>query len=248
MQLLRRLVQKTPRVPEGELVFAVGDIHGRDDLLGDLHRLIETEIEQAAPERATVVYLGDYVDRGPDSKAVIDRLLQRPVKGAESVFLKGNHEDCMLHVLGSADQRWLSLGGGATIFSYGMSLRDDQGNAVPAEALRAQFEQSIPPDHAAFLNGLRLSHVVGDYFFVHAGVRPGLPLENQASKDLLWIRREFLRSRRWHGKRVVHGHSSTREAVVRHNRICVDTMAYATDRLSCLVLKDDGDRIVSVQR
>jgi serine/threonine protein phosphatase 1 len=235
------------RVPEGQIVYAIGDIHGRNDLLGQLHSAIEGELASgAAGRQATIVYLGDYVDRGPDSKAVIERLLDRPVMGAESIFLKGNHEDAMLRFLAGQQggEDWFAIGGGATAMSYGVQLRKGSNEALSPELARATLGAAVPPRHIAFLKNLKMFHQAGDYLFVHAGIRPGIALEDQHPQDLLWIRGEFLRSRRRHGYIVVHGHSSSSEVVVRRNRICVDTRAYATDRLSCLVLEGSGQRIL----
>lgn len=249
MRLISRLFVSPSAVPDGELVFAVGDIHGRDDLLGLLHQTIETELAAAEAERAQVIYLGDYVDRGPQSKAVVDRLLDRPVKGAESVFLMGNHEDSLLQFLSGQDDagRWLTLGGGATAMSYGVSLRNACGKVLSLVEIRRELTAAIPAHHVAFFRRLQLSHRVGDYLFVHAGIKPKRPLDQQDPQDMLWIRRDFLRSRRRHGAVIVHGHSSVSEVVVRRNRICVDTMAYATDRLSCLVLRGEERRILTAQ-
>ena len=237
-------------IPESEVVYAIGDIHGRDDLLARLHESIEREISEGEAERSvTVVYLGDYVDRGPDSRAVIDRLLKRPVKGARSIHLKGNHEDALLRFLDGEEggKSWLAIGGGATVRGYGVRLRSEDNEALEPAVIRDRLAQAIPPEHLAFLRGLALSHTAGDYLFVHAGIKPGLPLEDQDPKDLLWIRREFLRSRRRHEKVVIHGHSSGSEIVEKANRICVDTTAYATDRLSCVVLEGRERRFISAE-
>jgi serine/threonine protein phosphatase 1 len=250
MRLLSWLVGPRARVPDPEAIYAIGDIHGRDDLLGRLHEAIEADIAAAPPGRqATVVHLGDYVDRGPDSKAVIERLINCPIRGARSVFLKGNHEDAMLQFLAGKDgaENWLSIGGGATVQSYGVSQLSDSNGSLPPDIIRGRLGQAIPPGHLAFLRNLALLHQVGDYLFVHAGIRPGRPIEEQDPKDLLWIRREFLTSRRNHGKVVVHGHASGNDVVVKRNRICVDTKAYATDRLSCVVLEADSRRFLSAE-
>ena len=239
MRLISWLAGPRGSVPEDQIVYAIGDIHGRDDLLGRLHDQIRQDCaENAQGRRVRVVYLGDYVDRGPDSKAVIDRLLDRPLPGVEQVFLKGNHEDEMLRFLGdgTASDRWLRLGGGATARSYGVALRGPSNEALAPEHIRDALADALPARHLAFLKNLDLFLEVGDYLLVHAGIRPGLPLAEQDPADLLWIRNTFLRSRRSHGRVVVHGHASGHDVVVKHNRICVDTMAYATDRLTCAVL------------
>lgn len=249
MAVLSWFLGPKARVPDGEVIYAIGDIHGRDDLLAGLHATIAEELSAETPQarEATVIYLGDYVDRGRDSRAVIDRLLDNPVPGAKSVFLKGNHEDAMLRFLAGQEsgESWLTIGGGATARSYGVSLKSPNGGAVPPGSIRAQLAAAIPERHLQFLKSLTLTHEAGDYLFVHAGVRPGLPFEDQSPRDLLWIRSEFLTSKLNHGKIVVHGHSSGGNTVVKRNRICVDTAAYATDCLSCVVLEGKKRRFIS---
>lgn len=248
MQLVSWLSPKKASVPDSIVVYAVGDIHGRDDLLSRLHQSITADIENLPPDRhAQVIYLGDYIDRGPDSRAVLDRLLDQPIAGAESIFLKGNHEDAMLKFLDgqASEETWLPLGAGATARSYGARLRDQHGQALPPEAIRAEVSAAVPQRHLRFLRSLKLCHEVGDYLFVHAGVRPGCPLADQAPEDLLWIRDDFLRSKRRHEHIIVHGHAAARGVIVRRNRICVDTMAYATDRLTCLVLEGSSRRFIT---
>lgn len=250
MHLIFRYFGPRGRVPDDRMIYAIGDIHGRDDLLGRLHYIIQQDLEtKAQGRRVEVVYLGDYVDRGPDSKAVIERLLDRPLQGADKIFLKGNHEDAMLKFLDgqSGGETWLSLGGGATARSYGVSLWKGGNEALSAAAIRSLLGAALPERHFSFLRDLTLYHEVGDYLFVHAGIRPGRPIEKQTPADLLWIRGEFLRSRRRHGRIVVHGHASGNEVVVKRNRICVDTMAYATDRLSCVVLEGASRRFLCAE-
>ncbi|WP_193369813.1 metallophosphoesterase family protein [Pelagibius marinus] len=248
MQLLSRLLNSKAKVPDGEVIYAVGDIHGRDDLLGQLHESIEADLQAGeANRRARVIYLGDYIDRGPDSKAVLDRLLDHPVKRAECTFLKGNHEDTLLRFLDGqkGGERWLALGAGATAKSYGVCLRKNGGHPLPTEAIRERMNAAIPQRHLSFLRALNLFQAAGDYLFVHAGIRPGRRLANQDPQDMLWIRGEFLRSRCRHEHVIVHGHAAGRDVVVRRNRICVDTMAYATDRLNCLVLEGTSQRFIT---
>src|SRR3546814_727487 len=145
-------------------------------------------------------------------------------------------------------ERWLTLGGGATARSYGVLLQGHGQAALSPDCARERLRAAIPPPHLAFLRELKLFHEAGDYLFVHAGIKPGRALEDQDPQDLLWIRREFLRSRRRHGHLVVHGHAASSGIVVRRNRICIDTMAFATDRLSCIVLEEDSRRFISVDR
>lgn len=249
MQLVSRLLATTTKVPDGEIVYAIGDVHGRDDLLERLHQKIEQDLAAAADGRsAKVIYLGDYIDRGPDSRAVLDRLLDRPIAGADPIFLKGNHEDALLRFLDDEQggERWLSLGAGATIRSYGILAHDAERKRLSADAIREGLRVAVPERHMSFLRSLTLFHASGDYLFVHAGIRPGRPLEAQDAQDMLWIRGPFLRSWRKHPSLVVHGHAASREVVVRHNRICIDTMAFATDRLSCIALHDTTRRFIDV--
>ncbi len=224
-----------PRVPEGARVYVIGDIHGRLDLLAQLRERIVMDSGNFTGERKVAVYLGDYVDRGPQAKEVIDLLVDEPLGGFESVHLKGNHEKFLLDFLDDASvwPLWLYNGAGATLLSYGVS------STAGAEGLQAEFRASIPARHLEFLHSLALSHTEGDYFFVHAGVRPGVALEDQDEADMIWIRDLFLSSDADHGKIVVHGHSIARQPEIEANRIGIDTGAYATGRLTCLVLEGE---------
>ena len=229
------------RLRDGRRVYAIGDSHGRADLLRALHRLIVADAEGGPAERA-IVYLGDYVDRGPDSRGVLDILLDEVPAGFERIALMGNHEAMLLEFLERAETgpRWLWNGGTATLLSYGVAAPAQPGGAAELEALRRAFAAALPARHLELLRGLRLSHVEDGYAFVHAGVRPGLPLDMQAADDLLWIRGEFLDSTLDHGHVVVHGHTIGREAELRANRIALDTGAYASGRLTALAL--EGER------
>jgi calcineurin-like phosphoesterase family protein len=229
------------RAPEGRRVYAVGDIHGRLDLLERLHRMI-LEDSRAAPSsaRRVIVYLGDYVDRGPDSRAVVDLLAKGAMPEFERVHLLGNHEWAMLEFLENRQiaEAWFAYGGYATLVSYGIN---PMPRPVPPEGripgLQNALKANLPAAHFAFLSSLKLSHVEGDYLFVHAGIRPGVPLNRQLAEDLTQIRYEFLDSKADHGKMVVHGHTITDEPQVLENRIGIDTGAFASDRLTCLVIE-----------
>jgi serine/threonine protein phosphatase 1 len=228
-----------PRVPEGTRVYAIGDIHGRLDLLVEIERRIADDAAAAQAARNVVVYLGDYVDRGSQSREVIDRLIDRPLPGFERILLLGNHEDSMLQFLVDVQigPAWLAYGGAATLLSYGIGPPDSDRDFIRVqEDLRAK----LPERHLAFLRGLKLRHVEGDYFFVHAGVRPGIPLDDQRPGDLLWIRDEFLLSDRDFGKIVVHGHTIAKTPDIKRNRIGIDTGAFASGTLTCLVLQGDS--------
>ncbi len=231
------------KVPEGTRVYAVGDIHGRLDLLDAMRKLIATDAairkaERDPIERMVVVYLGDYVDRGPDSKGVIDRLIEKPLPGFEAVHLKGNHEDFMLNFLDAperAGHAWLFNGGIETLSSYGLTRDPDAPQRMAI--VRDDLARLMPDGHLDFLKGLDLQHQEGDYLFVHAGIRPGVELEGQSDQDLMWIREEFLEHPEDHGKMIVHGHTITWTPDIRSNRIGIDTGAFASDVLTCLVLE-----------
>ncbi|MFO1060406.1 MAG: metallophosphoesterase [Dongiaceae bacterium] len=232
-----------PRPPDGERVYAVGDLHGRVDLLDAMHRLILADAAARPAARSTVVYLGDYVDRGLDSPAVIDRLIDRPLAGFASIHLLGNHEDTMLRFHDgelAVAASWLHYGGQETLRSYGIEI----SRTVSLETLRQRLVHALPARHLDFLRGLRLQHRAGDYLFVHAGIRPGLALERQRRDDLLWIREPFLGSQADHGVTVVHGHTISAEPERHGQRIGIDTGAYATGRLTALVVEGEEQRFL----
>lgn len=243
----RRVPAREPRVPVGTRVYAVGDIHGRQDLLIRLLEAIREDAASDPPDRRVLVYIGDYVDRGLESKAVIDLLLGDPMPGFESVFLKGNHEDWLLRFLAdpAVGHEWLPHGGLATLLSYGVVLPEGGSHHQLLRHARESLGCALPATHRAFLEALSLSHSEGDYLFVHAGIRPGIPVEAQDEQDLLWIRDPFISDGSDHGVVVVHGHSVSDAPEVLRNRIGIDTGAYATGRLACLVLEGAGRRFIS---
>ena len=242
----RGRVKSSPEAPPGTRVYAIGDIHGRLDLLTLLHRMIEEDAAGSDDERKALIYLGDYVDRGSSSRQVIDYLLGDPLPDFETVFLTGNHESMMLSFLDdtSIGPMWMINGGDATLLSYGVG--EMQGDTIEQRDLKIQsaLKQQLPHAHVEFLRTLRLYHVEGDYLFFHAGVAPGRPLEEQEARDLLWIREAFIRSTADHGKCVVHGHTIVAKPDVRQNRIGIDTGAYFSNTLTCLVLDGDEQRFL----
>jgi serine/threonine protein phosphatase 1 len=228
---------RTYTIPEGKIVYAIGDIHGRLDLLQTSLAAIESHAaRQPAWWTKRIVFLGDYLDRGPDSAGVIDRLSNRPLSGFDCTALKGNHEQAMLEFLDAdaPDPTWLRYGGVAALASYGIAVTDR-----PLAEIRDEMRARLPYGHIEFLRQLKLYVLEGDYLFVHAGVRPGIPLENQTTQDFLWIRDSFLRHESPHPWRVVHGHSISEIPEIRHNRIGIDTGAYASGVLTTLVLWQD---------
>ena len=233
------------RVPPGSRVYAIGDIHGRHDLLAAQFARIDAHRRQHPVERAIEIYLGDYIDRGPDSRAVIDMLVARR-ESAEICVLSGNHEQLMLAALHDPEavMDWVRVGAVATLMSYGIAVPPQPDVQRLTEAV-ARLGQTLPASHRAFLEGLEISVVFGDYFFVHAGVRPGAPLSAQRAEDMLWIRGEFLGYQGSFGKIVVHGHSPVSAPDIRANRINIDTGAYASGRLTCMVLEGDSIAFLS---
>ena len=244
MAATQQIAQCRARVPDGVRLYAVGDIHGRADLLDVLHGRIAGDAERAPGRRKVVVYLGDYVDRGPDSFAVVEGLIERPLPEFESVRLKGNHEDFLLAFIDDAavGDAWMMNGGGATLASYGVETGGYGGDAL--EEARLGLIRALPGDHLDFFHGLALTHEAGDYLFVHAGVRPGVGLRQQKDFDLMWIRDDFLDSDADFGRLVVHGHSIRPRPDIRPNRIGIDTGAYLTGRLTCLVLDGEERRFL----
>ena len=232
------------RVPEGRRVYCVGDIHGRDDLLREMAERVEADMAVRSFDHAETVFLGDYVDRGPDSKRVLERLATNEWP-TSIIALAGNHEDFLVAFLDDAEilDFWRGQGGLETLHSYGV----DVGPAMAGRdfaAVQAAFTARLPKHHRDFLKALKVSAPIGDYFFCHAGVRPGVPLERQQRDDLLNIRDPFLSSTAEHGKLVVHGHTPAVAPEIHANRIGIDTGAYATGRLTCLVLEENGQRFL----
>jgi serine/threonine protein phosphatase 1 len=221
-------------LPQGQRVYAVGDIHGCLDRLVALHEMIADDIAARPADHTTLVHLGDYVDRGVDSAQVIDWLINRPpVPANKFVNLMGNHEHMMLSAVAGTDKeapsQWLMNGGADSLLSWGIS------RAVPP----TEWAGRIPRQHLIFLRDLAVSHRIGPYLFVHAGVRPGVALAQQSRHDMMWIREPFLSSRADHGAVVVHGHTPKREPIVLPNRIAIDTGAVLGGALTCVVLEAD---------
>lgn len=237
---------RASHVPEGQRLYAIGDIHGRDDLLAELLGRVEEDARRAGPAQNILIYLGDYIDRGLQSRQVLERIVAGPPDGFEAIHLKGNHEAAMLEFLRDPafGRTWKYYGGLETLHSYGIRELTLSDNPEDFERARMHFEGALPEAHRRFLETLPLSVAFGDYFFVHAGVRPGVPLERQSEDDLLWIRDEFLESTSSFGKVVVHGHTPREDVVFRTNRIGVDTGAYVTGVLTCVVLEGASRRLL----
>jgi serine/threonine protein phosphatase 1 len=235
---------KSPALAPSRL-YVIGDIHGRLDLLERMIAMISRDLNTRPLDDCLTVTLGDYIDRGPESRGVIERLATNPFP-TPFVALKGNHEDLLETFLAdppSADL-WRRNGGLETLHSYGVDvgqLMRGRDYERTADTLRT----AMPAAHLTFLAALPLTLTVGRYFLCHAGVRPGVPLPQQSEEDLLWIRDEFLYSTADFGKVVVHGHSPSWEPEHLHNRINVDTGAFMTGRLTCAVLEGNDVRFLT---
>ncbi|MFN4088379.1 MAG: metallophosphoesterase [Alphaproteobacteria bacterium] len=227
-----------PAVPPGTRVYAVGDVHGRADLLTMLHAAIRADADRAGAARRVLIHLGDYVDRGLQSREVLAMLAGDPLPGFERADLIGNHDAWMLDFLEdpAVGTAWLRNGGIETLYSFGVGRAPEGASLAQLAATSARLAAALAPGHLAFLDGLKRMHAEGDYVFVHAGIRPGVPLTEQREEDLLWIREPFLSDGRDHGAVVVHGHTITDMPEIRDNRIGIDTGAFATGHLTCLVL------------
>ena len=228
-----------PRVPEGLRVYAVGDVHGRADLLAEVFARIDADRGRSPTAETTQIFLGDYVDRGPASRDVLDLLIARG-RRHRAICLKGNHENFLIEFLKDPEvlAGWSANGGLETLMSYGLRPSKTH-DARQRTELAADLERALPSEHRLFLQSLQPSFTCGDFFFVHAGVRPGVALARQEEHDLLWIREDFLLHEERYEKMVVHGHTPVAAPDVRRNRINIDTGAYATGRLTCLVLESD---------
>ena len=236
----------TSVVPEGQRVYAVGDIHGCVALLDELIALIDADDAQRGPAETTLIFLGDVVDRGPASAAVVERLRNLAATRGSVRFLLGNHEEIFLGALDGepkALRLFCRIGGRETVLSYGMDAAEYE--RLDYEELVHRLADLVPAEHRAFMSAFEDMIVIGDYAFVHAGVRPDVPLDRQRSSDLRWIRDPFLDHRTKLDKTIVHGHTMTDEVEHRGHRIGVDTGAYASGKLTALGL--EGGEVWQVQ-
>ena len=241
----RRRDEPTVASTGGRSLYAIGDVHGRLDLLDPLIEQIRRDASaDRGVDRPVLIFVGDYIDRGASSRGVLDRLTALRDEGAfELRALKGNHEEALLAFLDDPNfgPNWCEHGGAQTLFSYGVTppkLRSDTEGWVK---VRDSLAEALPPEHLAFLGSLEMTAVYGDYVFVHAGLRPGVPLSAQREQDLLWIRNDFINASTPFEKIVVHGHTPAEAAFMGDYRIGIDTGAYATGVLTAVRLRD-GDR------
>lgn len=249
MSLFRRRAQVErlrAQIPAGQRIFVFGDLHGRSDLLDRMYDAI-ARYEPRDDITSTIIGLGDYIDRGPDSRGVVQRLIDGI--GYSTICLRGNHEQVLLDFIEEPAKNganWLWLGGAETLRSY-----LDPGQPWPLiegdhSALRDKLVRAIPPSHLLFFQSLPLYHIEGDYFFVHAGARAGRPLDRQSDHDLLWIRNGFADRDDPFDKVIVHGHTPVPQPYLGKFRINLDTGAYVSNRLSCLVLEGDRRSLIQI--
>jgi serine/threonine protein phosphatase 1 len=234
--------------PEGVRLYAVGDVHGRHDLLMLLIAAITEDAADAAEPK--FIFLGDYIDRGPQSREVIDSLIALSRRGlGDCVFLRGNHDETLLRFVADANvgRSWCNYGGAETLESYGVSPPLMITDPDAWERTRVEFVERLGPQHLAFFDQLGLYAEFGDYFFVHAGARPGVALGEQDASDLLWIREDFLRPGPHFEKAIVHGHTPEPDAFVSARRIGVDTGAYASGILTAVVLEGQERRLLQAR-
>lgn len=233
------LLSATVTVPAGGRIYAIGDIHGRADLLRQLHAMIADDAAARGWARNQLIYLGDYVDRGPSSREVMALAMGDSPNGFSKVHLRGNHETMMLGFLEDpvAASQWMHIGGDAVLREYGIAAPSEFSPLAQLSHAASLLGNAMTPAERTFLRGLKTYHRAGGYFFAHAGVRPGVPLDMQLEEDLVWIRAPFLNYDKDFGAVIVHGHSISSEVEIKSNRIGIDTGAHATGRLTCLVLE-----------
>ncbi len=233
-----------PNLPPGQRAYAIGDIHGMRAMLDTMLDMIDAHMAANPCEGpVTEIFLGDYIDRGPDSYGVIERLMEPARSGRERRCLIGNHEDAMMNALHDAHlwARWMSFGGEATCRSYGVEPADHPQNP---HALQTLMQAALPETHRAFLSNLGRTETIGDTLFVHAGIRPEVPLDRQDPQDLMWIRDDFLNYGGQLPLHVVHGHTPVKEADLREMRTNVDTGAVYGGALSVAVIEGDDISIL----
>lgn len=257
MRSLLRRIFRQPEIPTDDasrrrrleieaarpLIYAIGDVHGCHDALLALEARILADARQTGRSRPLIVYLGDYVDRGPDSMAVLSHLSRsNHPDGIDRIALCGNHDDAFLRFIRNPVENaaWLDFGGDATLRSYGIGHLAHVRRPDELRALGTALAEAVPQDHVAFLEDLPILARWANRLFVHAGIRPGVAIEEQTEEDLLWIREPFLSEGPGQPITVIHGHTAGIEPVFGSGRICIDTACYATGRLTALKLTPDG--------
>ena len=245
----RRKRKSPPRAPKGYRAYAIGDVHGRLDLLDEILAQVEEDALRRPARRTLLVMLGDLIDRGPDSRGVVERMRAYRNGTIKPYFLAGNHEEVLLRILKGERgvlSDWLKFGGAECLASYGCDPA--QLDAKNERTALATIARSIPADHAQFVASFADTLRFGDYLFVHAGIRPGVDLSLQTQADLRWIRSPFLENESEHGVVVVHGHSINPIVDQRPNRIGIDTGAYRTGVLTALALEGESSWVLDTSR
>lgn len=231
------------QVESGLRVYAIGDVHGCFDQLIELLERIRADREESPVENCKIIFLGDYVDRGPDNNGVLDYLISLQEGDEDCIFLMGNHDERMVSFIENPAHVWddmMRWGGAQTIASYGVIpvAGEEYGS------ISKRFAEAVPTRHLEFLKSLKPSHEVGDYFFCHAGVRPGVSLQNQSALDLMWIRSDFTLHEKPFEKVVIHGHTPQDVPEVRNNRLNIDTRCYDTGVLTAVALEGKSYRFL----
>lgn len=238
-----------PSLPPGLRVYAIGDIHGRLDLFDALLTRIDSDDAARGGKAETwLILVGDLIDRGPESAGVVQRALELRQSGRNVRFLLGNHEEVLLRAVRGDEKAMrflIRIGGRATVRSYGVT--DEEYQDLHYDELTALFGKRVPAEHVEFLESFENMIELGDYVFVHAGIRPGVEMEAQKFSDLRWIRDDFLNHEGDHGRVIVHGHSISEDIEHRHNRIGIDTGAFASGRLSAVALENDAVWFLSTE-
>ncbi len=233
--------------PDNTRIYAIGDVHGHIDLLVKLHQKISDDLDKNPIDQHRIIFLGDYIDRGPDSAGCVEYLIELSAKNEAVICLKGNHEDKLEKFLKDpvaiADS-FFTYGGGECAESYGVDMAGYRGDRPETLQKCEELNSNIPAHHIEFYAQLARTVTFGDYMFVHAGVRPGVALDQQSSHDLMWIRSEFIPHQGLYEKVIVHGHTPAFPMEILPNRINVDTQAYDTGVLSCIVLEDKEFRVI----
>ena len=244
--MLKNLFRKKTRqsylgeamIPDGQRVYAIGDVHGRNDLLQILLEKIHKDDSARGNGQSQIIFLGDLIDRGPDSSGVIETAMQLQRERGNVRFLMGNHEEVFLSCMEGSDRAtrfFTRIGGKETILSYEISMKEYM--ELDNEALTERLPEIIPQSHVDFVRSFEDQIVIGDYAFVHAGIRPDVPLAEQKAKDLHWIREDFLSASQLHEKMIVYGHTINEQVVEADNRIGIDTGAYYTENLTAIALE-----------
>ncbi len=245
--------QKNYTLPDNTRIYAIGDIHGYYDALAKMHFAIDEHIHKNPHTNVTIVYLGDYIDRGPDSAKIIERLsgMKNADDAITRIFLRGNHEQTMLDFLKEplvCGHNWLRYGGIQTLQSYGVEVNNKIILPSEMERLSSELNEKLPHHHREFCKNLDMYYVSGDYLLVHAGVSPKIPLSQQKDRDLMCIRDPFLKYEGVHEYRVVHGHSISFEPEILQNRIGIDTGYYESGILSAVILEGETVGVLQVMK